>query len=157
MIEKDHRQLLGRLEWDRLAEEVIAASQALPPEERERAVILAPHWVVASVIDYFGRDRDLPPVVSPHNAFWFWRAEAAGRDVVVSVNVSASALEPYFGRTRTLALFECEHCASWRGDMLIAVSHEPVRPVVQLLEEWRYFGSGAAPALQPTQAAVADR
>ncbi len=35
--------LLGRLEWDRLAEEVFAAVATLPADERERAVLLAPH------------------------------------------------------------------------------------------------------------------
>ncbi len=99
------------------------------------------------MLDYLGRERDVPPVVSPHNAYWFWREEAAGRDVVVSVDVHPEALERHFGAARRIARFTCEHCANWRGNMSIAVSSEPIRPVEQMLGEWRHFRSGPAPAL----------
>ena len=64
-----------------------------------RAVVLAPHWVFASVIEYYGRDRGLPPVVAPHNAYWFWREEAAGRDIVAGRRHPTGACCPrYFAR-----------------------------------------------------------
>ncbi|MEN8158984.1 MAG: glycosyltransferase family 39 protein [Myxococcota bacterium] len=139
--------LLGRLEWDRFGREVLDAVDRLPPEDRARAVILSDHWVEASVIAYHGRDRDAPPSVSPHNAFWFWRDEAAGRDVVVAVGIAESVLTRHFAETRPLARFECEHCANWRRDTTITLARDPVRPLTELLTEWRYFGAGDVPAL----------
>jgi hypothetical protein len=139
--------LLGRLEWERLADQVASAWESLPADQRERAVILAPHWVFASVVEYHGRDRGLPPVVSPHNAYWFWRADAAGRDVALSVAVEAEVLSRYFSETRELGIFRCEHCWSVRPDLPILVSTGPSRPVEALLEEWRHFSIEAAPGL----------
>jgi hypothetical protein len=139
--------LLGRLEWERFADQVTAALQTLPAEDRARAVVLTPHWVFASVIEYYGRRRDLPPVVSPHNAYWFWRADAAGRDVVVSVAVEPEVLSRYFGETRQLGVFRCQYCTIFRPDMRIQVSKRPVRPLVDLLTEWRSFNILPAPAL----------
>jgi hypothetical protein len=140
--------LLGRLEWERFADQVAAALQTLPAEDRARAVVLAPHWVFASVIEYYGRHRDLPPVVSPHNAYWFWRADAAGRDVVVSVAVEPEVLSRYFEETRPLAVFRCRYCTIFRPDMRIEVSKRPVRPLVDLLTGWRTFDILPAPALR---------
>jgi hypothetical protein len=140
--------LVGRLEWERLADQVAATFESLPREERERAVILAPHWVFASVVEYYGRDRDLPPIVSPHNAYWFWREEAAGRDVVLSVGVEAEVLSRSFATTRELGVFHCEHCAVFRPDLPILVSTGPIRPIEELLSGWRHFSIEAAPALR---------
>jgi hypothetical protein len=139
--------LLGRLEWERMADEVASAFESLPAEERERAVILAPHWVFASVVEYYGRDRGLPPVVSPHNAYWFWREEAAGRDVALSVAIGPEVLSQSFAETRALGVSRCEPCPGFRRDLPIFVSTGPIRPIEELLAEWRHFSIEAAPAL----------
>ncbi len=138
---------MGRLEWERFADQVITTWESLPAEQRERSVVLAPHWVFTSVVEYYGRNRNLAPVVAPHNAYWFWREEAAGRDVVLSVGVADEVLERWFADSRRLAVFECEYCAVFRPDLPIHVSTGPVRPLPDLLTEWRHFSIQPAPAL----------
>jgi hypothetical protein len=141
--------LRGRLEWERFANEVISVwSEGLSAEERGRSVIIAPHWVYAAVIEYYARDRDHPPVAAPHNAYWFWREEAAGRDIAVSVMTDPEALGRYFGTTRQIGVFHCARCPLFRRDVPVYVSTQPVRPVVELLDEWRHFGIDAAPLLR---------
>jgi hypothetical protein len=139
--------LMGRLGWERLADEAIAAWETVPAAERARAVILAPHWLYASVIAYYGREHALPPIVSPHNAYAFWRHDAAGRDVVLSVGIREEVLARHFRETRRLHVFRCEHCASWRPDLPISVSYGPPKPLPDLLWDWRHFGLERAPAL----------
>ena len=141
--------LLARLEWERFAEDVIRAWESLPLEDRERSVVLAPHWLYASVVEYYGRDRGLPPVVSPHNAYYFWRQDAVGRDVVLSVLVEPEVLALHFAETRRLGIFRCEHCASWRPDIPIHVSYGPAKSLEDLLADWRYFGLEPSPQLRP--------
>jgi 4-amino-4-deoxy-L-arabinose transferase-like glycosyltransferase len=140
--------LAGRLDWERFADEVAAAWETLPAAERERAVILAPHWVFASVLEYYGRDRGFPPVVAPHNAYWFWREEAAGSDRVLAVAIPAEVLSRYFTETRELGAFRCEYCTSFRPDLPIVLASGPVRPLEDLLGEWRHFSIEAAPRLR---------
>jgi hypothetical protein len=140
--------LMGRLEWERFADEVTGVWEALPPGEQERGVVLAPHWVFASVVEYYGRDRDLPPVVAPHNAYWFWREEAAGRDVVLSVAIPADVLSRYFLETREVDVFRCEYCASFRPDLPIVLATGPLRPLEEQLSEWRYFNIEPPPQLR---------
>lgn len=141
--------LFGRLWGQRFAAEVVAAWETLPTDERARSGILAPHWVFASVIEYYGRDRDLPPVVAPHNAYWFWREEAAGRDIVVSVAVDSETLSRYFEQTRPLGVFRCKQCPNSLSEIPIHVSTGPTRPLVALLAEWRHFSIQPAPSLLP--------
>lgn len=113
-----------------------------------KTAILTPHWVSASAIEYYGRNDPLPPVVSPHNAYYFWREEAAGRDVVISVGVHPDALAEAFGRTRELGVFRCEYCAHFRPDQVVHLSHDPKRPLEQLIGDWKHFGILPAEKLQ---------
>jgi hypothetical protein len=141
--------LAGRLEWDRFADEVADVWDALAPAERERAVVLAPHWVFASVIEYHGRDRPIGPVVAPHNAWWFWRDEAAGRDVALAVAIPPQVLARYFAKTREVAVFRCASCDSTRHALPIVLATGPIRPLEELLSEWRWFSIEATPYLRP--------
>lgn len=141
--------LLGRLEWRRFSEEVYAAVDALPEMERSRAVILTPHWLYASVLEYYGRERDGPPVVSPHNAYYFWREAAVGRDRVIAVAIPHEITERYFEVVRPLALFECEQCTHWRPDLPVQLAYGGERSLAEWLEQWRTFAIGGAPELTP--------
>ena len=133
-------QLLGRLEWERLAGEVIALVEGMTPEERAQLVILAPHWVPASVVEYYGRKRGLPPVVSPHNAYALWRHEAAGRSIALALGIETEVLERDFGEVVPLGMFRCEYCASWRQDIPYRLASGPRQPIESLLAEWQHFG-----------------
>ena len=140
--------LAGRLWAEPFAEKVLEAWEALPRMQQERAVVLAPHWVFASVVEYYGRGRGLPPVVAPHNAYWFWREEAAGHDVVLAVAIPSSVLSRYFAETNELGTIVCERCASFGREVPIAVVSGPVRPLEELLSEWRHFSIEATPHLR---------
>ena len=138
----------GRLWSEGFVDQVAEAWETLPPDERERAVLLAPHWVYAAALEYHGRERGFPPVVAPHNAYWFWRHEAAGRDVVLAVAVPADVLARYFTATRELGVFHCQYCASFQPDLPIVLASGPVRPLETLLSEWRHFSIEATPHLR---------
>ena len=148
--------LLGRLEWRRFSDEVFAAVDALPEAERDRAVILAPHWLYASVLDYYGREREGPPVVAPHNAYAFWTHTAANRDRVITVAIPEEIAARTFGDVRRLALFECRYCVMWRPDIPILLARTDARPLSERLAEWRTYSIGGVPALTPAPAASSD-
>lgn len=141
--------LSGRLWWEPFANQVIEAWEALPPDDRLHGVVLAPHWVFASVVQYQGRNRSLPAVVAPHNAYWFWREDAVGRHVVLAVAIPAEVLSPYFSETRELSVFHCEYCTAFSRDLPLVLARGPIRPLEELLYEWRYFGIEASPHLRP--------
>ncbi|MEN8160277.1 MAG: hypothetical protein ABFS41_09430 [Myxococcota bacterium] len=68
--------------------------------------------------------------------------------MVVAVGIPESALAKYFAETRSIARFACEYCANWRRDATITLARGPIRPLPELLTEWRYFGADDVPALQ---------
>lgn len=113
-------------------------------------MILTPHWLYAAVLEYYGRHRDHPPIVSPHNAYSFWHGGVAGivgRDRVITVAISQEIAERYFDEVTRLALFECSYCAAWRSDIPVHLARGSSRPLGELLEDWRTYSIREVPAL----------
>jgi len=57
---------------------------------------------------------------------------------------------------REVATFRCEHCTIFRPDAPIVLATDPVRPLEELLREWRHFGIDLAPQLSTRADAPGD-
>jgi hypothetical protein len=140
--------LNGRLGYERFANVIADSWDSLPEEMKARTVVLTHHWAFASVIEYHARHRGIGPVVAPHNAYWFWRGEAEDRDAVLAVGIPRQVLSHYFEQTREVGFFHCEFCSLHRADMPILLATGPVRPLDELLTDWRHFSIRAVPRLE---------
>ncbi|MFI0715456.1 glycosyltransferase family 39 protein [Streptomyces inhibens] len=80
--------------WPRLAEQVRTAYEALPREQRERAVVLADNLGESGALDRYG--HGLPAVFSGHNELHKWGPPPERADVVVAVGVPRSRLAAGF-------------------------------------------------------------
>jgi len=58
--------------WPELAGAVGAAYQALPPQDRERAVFFGRNYGEAAAVDVFGEPFRLPPAISAHESYFLW-------------------------------------------------------------------------------------
>ena len=58
--------------WPQLAEAVGKAYQALPPEDRQRAVFFGRNYGEAAAVDFFGAPWGLPPAISAHKSYFLW-------------------------------------------------------------------------------------
>jgi hypothetical protein len=58
--------------WPELAEVVGKAYQALPAEDRERAVFFGRNFGEAAAVDFFGAPWGLPPAISAHQNYFLW-------------------------------------------------------------------------------------
>ena len=73
----------NQIGWPQFVATVERVAASLPAQERARAVILANDYSEASPLVLLG--RDLPPIYSGHNSFWYWGPPAADRTVVIHV------------------------------------------------------------------------
>ena len=73
----------NQIGWPQFVATVEGVVAALPPAERDHAVILTNDYSEASPLVLLG--SGLPPVYSGHNAYWDWGPPPADRTVVVHV------------------------------------------------------------------------
>jgi hypothetical protein len=68
---------------------------------------------------------------------------------VLAVAIPRDVLSRHFSETRELEVFQCESCVAFGAELPIVLARGPVRPLEELLSEWRHFSIEASPHLRP--------
>ena len=112
--------------WPAFVSTVQGVVDALPADQRVRAVILANDYSEASALELLG--SDLPPVYSGHNGYWAWGPPPEDRTVVIHVGDWRPAdWHPYFTGCTDVATVD-NRLGVQNGEQGTAVSVCPVSP-----------------------------
>ena len=90
--------------WPEMTTQVKGAWAGLSSTERAGAMILASNYGEASALQFYG--RGLPPVLSGHLSWQYWRPERLPQRFVLTVGYSAPELQPLCRSWRPLAHIE---------------------------------------------------
>jgi 4-amino-4-deoxy-L-arabinose transferase-like glycosyltransferase len=127
-----------RFGWEQLVAEVAAVHRSLPPEDREHAIVVAPSYGHAGAIELLWPGGDPPPVVSPHNNWFFWSREVLSQepfDVAIGLGMGESLSHTY-SQIEPVGLYDCDYCIGWRDRMPILVARKPHVTRAELLAGW---------------------
>jgi hypothetical protein len=116
--------LADRIGWKEIADQVAGIYESLPPEERSRAVILAPSYGHAGALELFG-ERRLPTVLSHQNTYHLWGREKLASlegGVLISIGYGEEDLGDIYESVEQVAVHDCDHCMTWRDEMPIFIA-----------------------------------
>lgn len=110
--------LADRTGWESFVAQIAGIYAALPPEDRQRALIYAPSYGQAGAIDLLGRAYGLPRAIAGQNSYWHWSArEGVDADVVIAIDADPQDLRALFREVQLGLIFETlrepEVCDSW--------------------------------------------
>jgi 4-amino-4-deoxy-L-arabinose transferase-like glycosyltransferase len=78
--------------WPEMIDQIAAAYQMIPVEQRERAVVFTSNYGEAGAVDVLGPDLGLPRAASGHNNYWLW-GPPPEHGPIIGVGPVAAALE----------------------------------------------------------------
>lgn len=107
--------------WPELVAAVAGIYDALPPDERRQAAIVASNYGEAAAIDFFGKPYGLPPALSGHNNYWLWGTHGYSGNVVIDVHGDCGANDHLFASSRRVAVFDAPWVVSYEHDIPIMV------------------------------------
>ncbi|MCP3960949.1 MAG: glycosyltransferase family 39 protein [bacterium] len=125
--------LRGMFGWPERVAAVAEVYDRLPPEERERAVILTSSYGKAGAVDYFGEAYGLPKAVSFHMTYHLWGLPEGPIDTVIALGIPADQLEKLYEEVTVEARLELDNVNPWDRELEVAVCR---RPKVDLHEIW---------------------
>ncbi len=131
--------LADRFGWEELVDDVENAVGLLGPEERSRAIILAPSYGQAGAIQLLGRGRGLPPVYAPQNSYHSWGPPEDPVEAAIVVGFSEDTLRWLFDEVELVHIHDCEWCMSWRDGMPIRLARGQKIPFREAWPEFRYY------------------
>ncbi len=111
---------------------------SLPPEERQRAVVLATNYGEAGAIDFLGRARGLPPAVSGHNSYWLWRPSDLDGPVI-ALRRPREELERWFELVERVDTVRCRWCMPYQNDAPVHLARGLKVPLHQFWQEIKRF------------------
>jgi 4-amino-4-deoxy-L-arabinose transferase-like glycosyltransferase len=79
------QQLADMFGWREMAAKVSAAYNALPPDQRAKAVFFGRNYGEAAAIDVYGPALHGPPAISGHNNYYLWGPQGHDGSVVIMV------------------------------------------------------------------------
>ena len=92
--------------WPELTDQTALAWHSLPAGQRRRGVILARNYGEASALEFYGPTRGLPPVLSGHLSWQYWRPHTLLQRFALLVGFDPADIHELCSSTRTLAVID---------------------------------------------------
>ena len=118
--------------WQAKAAAVAEVFHALPPEDRQRASILAHNYGRSGAIDYYADAYDLPRAIGTHNNYWIWGPRDATEAVMIVLGGEIEDLERRFESVELAGRAPCKHCIPYERDVPIHVCRGLLLPMSEL-------------------------
>lgn len=132
-LPQDYADMLG---WEEQVAAVAEAYHALPPSERERAVLIASNYGEAGAIDYFGPRLGLPRAVSPVGSYWFFGPGDLPGDIAVTLGVEPHEVAGFYADVRQVGRVPNPWGVPEQQNTLVMVVRQPSQTLQQI---WPQF------------------
>lgn len=127
--------------WNETARTVAGVYNALPASQRETTAVFADLYPYAAGIDMYRERYGLPPVISPHNAFYTWGTRGYDGHQMIAVGATDyPLLVKYFRSVRQVATFDDPMRHVLEGPLPIYLVRDPVQPLDKLWPLLRNYG-----------------
>jgi hypothetical protein len=125
--------------WPELVATIAGIYNALPPDHRRQAAIVASNYGEAAAVDFFGSAYGLPPAVSGHNNYWLWGTHGYTGNVIIDVHGDCGARDHLFASSRRAAVFDAPWVISYEHDVPIMVCNGIKIPLATLWPKLRKY------------------
>ncbi len=131
--------LAGMIGWPEMAAKVSAAYNALPADERARAVFYGRDYGEAAALDVYGPALHGPPVVAGHNNYYLWGPKGSDGSVVIVLFGDVAPLMQNYRSVQIVGHIDSPFAQSWQAHMPIYVLRNPRVSLTALWPKLKYY------------------
>lgn len=132
-------QLAGMVGWPEMAAKVSAVYNALPPEERARAVFYGRDYGEAAALDIYGPAHHGPPVVAGNNNYFLWGPKGYDGSVVIVLGDDVTPLMKNYRNIELVGRIDNPFAQNWEAHLPIYVLRGPHMPLTKLWPKLKYY------------------
>src|SRR5262249_60544417 len=131
--------LADRFGWDTMVATIARAYDRLPPADRGKACIFTGNYGEAGAVDFFGPAYGLPHAISGHNTYFLWGPDGCDGQIVMTLGISWSDLEPAYGSVEQVDTITCDACMPYGDNLPVYVRRQPKVSLPDLWPRVRHF------------------
>jgi hypothetical protein len=121
-LPQDYADMLG---WEGQVTAVARVFHALPPRERQLAVVVASNYGQAGALDHLGARLALPPAISTAGTYWQFGPGKRSGEVLVTIGIEAGQLRQFYDSVETVATVNEPWVVPEERDLEINVARGP--------------------------------
>jgi hypothetical protein len=115
------QQLADMFGWREMAQRVSAVYNALPADERAKAVFFGRNYGEAAALDVYGPAFGGPPAISGHNNYYLWGTRGYDGSVVLTVGGDPAQYAKYFESVQRAGELDAPFAVSYESHIPIYV------------------------------------
>ncbi len=131
--------LAGMIGWSEMATKVAAVYNALPANERERAVFYGRDYGEAAALDIYGPFLHGPPVIAGHNNYYLWGPRGFDGSVVIVLYGDVTPLMKNYRSVQIVGRIDSPYARSFEAHMAIYVLRGPHVPLKTLWPRLKHY------------------
>jgi hypothetical protein len=126
--------------WRELERTVAGVYNALPPQERRKAAILAGNYGEAAALDVYGSADHLPPALSEQDQYFLWGTHGYDGSLVIAVNANPARWARICDRSEVVASFGVPYAMPYERDRAIVLCHGTAVPLSVAWPRFKRYG-----------------
>jgi hypothetical protein len=125
--------------WREMAAAVATVYQALPPDERQRAVFFGRNYGEAAALEIYGPALQGPPAISAHNNYFLWGPQGFDGSVVIMLGAEGSGLAAQYQDIQTVGRIESRYAMPYETHVPINVLRSPRAPLSEIWARLKHY------------------
>jgi Dolichyl-phosphate-mannose-protein mannosyltransferase len=125
--------------WENMAVSVSRVYTSLSPEDQRRAKVFAQNYGEAGAIDFFSKKYPLPPVICPHNNFWYWGYGDTTRNIIIAVGGKKEDYLRTFSSVDEVGMIQSKYAMPYESNLRIFICSGLKLPIEEVWEKIRFF------------------
>ena len=125
--------------WREMAEKVSAAYNALPPEERAKAVFFGRNYGEAAAIDVYGPALHGPPAISAHNNYYLWGPLGYDGSVMIVAGGDPARLAANYQSVEVVGMLDNPYAMGDETHIPLYVLRGPRKPLTDAWSALKHF------------------
>jgi hypothetical protein len=127
------------LGWRSFEKQVAAIYNALPPEDRAHAAILAIDYGEAAALDYYGPADGLPPALSGQNQYFLWGPRGYDGSIMLHINGRPETWARFCQSSEIAGTFGAPYVMPYENDRPIILCHGLKRNLSETWERFKHY------------------
>lgn len=126
--------------WEDLAKDVSSVYTALPDSQKSETVVFAGNYGEAGAIEYYSSKYNLPPVICPHNSYWFW-SDPDNNDIKTIIVIGGNT-EDHKSTCRDVtlaAVHKTKYSMPYENNLPIYICRDIYRSLKEVWRQARFY------------------
>jgi hypothetical protein len=133
------QQFADMFGWREMAAKISAVYNALPPDERAKAVFIGRNYGEAAALDVYGPALHGPPAISGHNNFFLWGPDGFDGSVVIVVGGNPARYAEHYRSVEQVGELDNRFAMSYETNIPIFVLRGPRAPLTAVWPMLRHY------------------